>query len=246
VCRRPVVHPSSAVCSTHPNLTEWAGSPESPPLSPQRTKIVGGAPINLNEIANKPMLWPLVLPFQITFCVLAGLVALLTSFAPVLKWKCRAALGVSLGLAFVAFIPSCTGIMTIVDAQRFGVFEYDSFSEVDDFRVERFLPTQARGITLDKFAVGHRAKYSISESELRSYLDGLWHQYGEYSAIPRDELGDGASASAESFDYYFGDLGWPALENAIELHSPVESDGGGATYFFDPTTNTAYHRAGYW
>lgn len=44
----------------------------------------------------------------------------------------------------------------------------------------------------------------------------------------------------------FADLKWPALKNPIEFHSPIENDGGGATYYFDATTDTAYHRAGYW
>jgi hypothetical protein len=36
------------------------------------------------------------------------------------------------------------------------------------------------------------------------------------------------------------------LKEAIRFYSPTEGDGGGATYFFDPASGTAYHRAGYW
>ncbi len=192
------------------------------------------------------MLWPLILPFKIAFWLLAGLVAIVTILAPSLKWKRGKTFAIALLLAIVAFIPSCTGIMAIVDSQRFGLFQYDSFAQVNDERIERYLPTQARNITLEKYAAGHRARYSISESDLMAYVDGLWDQYGEYSATERDDLDDGAKVSPESFDLYFGDLGWPVLENAIELNSPREGDGGGATYFLDRSGGTVYHFAGYW
>ncbi len=192
------------------------------------------------------MLWPLVLPLKITFWSLAGLVALVTVVLPIFKWKRRNVLSVSLLVAFVAFIPSCTAVMSIVDARRFGVFHYKAYSEVRDFRIERFLPPKASDITLDKFEMGHRAKYSISEADLRAYLDGLWREYGDLSATPRDELDDGRTVTYDMFGYEFDGLDWPEMESAIEFHSPVEPDGGGATYFFDPESEVVYHRAGYW
>ena len=136
--------------------------------------------------------------------------------------------------------------MAIVDAQRFGVFQYGVFSDVNDSRIERHLPTNARNITLEKRATGHRAKYSISESDLKEYLDGQWAQHGNRSSIPRAELREGAPVAREQFDLRYGDLGWLPLENAVEFHSPVASDGSGATYFFDARIGTAYHHAGYW
>jgi hypothetical protein len=135
--------------------------------------------------------------------------------------------------------------MIAVDNHRFGVFEYDVYADVKDFRIERYLPTEARKITLDKFASGHRAKYSITKIELTEYLNGLWDRYGKRSAVSREAQGDGDNATADSYEHVFVDLGWP-LFDAIEFHSPMQGDGGGATYYFDPATNTAYHRAGYW
>ena len=193
------------------------------------------------------MLWPFVLPLKITFWLLAAVLVLATVFAPALNWKRVKTFWFMSLLCCLAFIPSCAGIMAVIDSQRFGVFRYDTYvyGDVNDFRIERYLPTQAKDITLEKYAAGHRAKYSIAESELKAYLDGLWDRYGQYSAIPRDELDDGASVSVDAYDYVFADLGWP-LFDGIEFHSPVQSDGGGATYYFDPATGTAYHRAGYW
>ncbi len=52
-------------------------------------------------------------------------------------------------------IPSCVGIMAILDAQRFGTFQCNSGSEVNDFRVERYLPAKARNISLKKVSPSH-------------------------------------------------------------------------------------------
>src|SRR5579863_8848081 len=185
------------------------------------------------------MFWPLVLPFQITISLLVASVALLTTFAPMVKWKCGKMFGISLAFGCLAFIPSCMGIMAIVDFQRFGTFQYNSASEVNDFRVARYLPAEAKNISLKKFPSGHYAKYSIAKAELLSYLDALWDKYGQYSAVSRDQLHKGQPADFS--DQVFAELKWPVLKNPIEFHSPVEDDGGGATYYFDETTNTVYH-----
>jgi hypothetical protein len=191
------------------------------------------------------MFWPLVLPVQITFGLIIAFVLLATAFAPAMKWKRANTFGISSLIGCLAFIPSCACIITVIDAQRFGVFQFDAYSDVGDFRIERYLPTNAKNITLEKHASGHRAKYSISKSELADFLDGLWHDHGQFSAISRDDLHDGEFITPDAFDFMFADLGWPPF-NGIEFHSPVQGDGGGATYYFDPATGTAYHRAGYW
>ena len=192
------------------------------------------------------MFWPIVLPFKITFWVFVGIVTVLTVLSPAMKWKRGKTFLMTSLLAILAFVPSCTGVMAVVDAQRFGVFHCDSYAEVQDFRIERYLPKSAQKITLDKFASGHRAKYAITQPELVSYLDALWIEAGNRSAISREDLDDGSEVSAEQVARDFEGLDWSAPSTAIKFHSPVESDGGGATYYFDPAANVAYHRAGYW
>ncbi len=93
---------------------------------------------------------------------------------------------------------------------------------------------------------GHRAKYSIPDAELKSFVDGLWQAGGQYSAIARADLNEGEPANREEMEQWFSDLGWPPLKDAIQFHSPVEADGGGAQYYYEPSSGTAYHRAGYW
>ena len=192
------------------------------------------------------MFWPIVLPLTITCCLLAAFIALMTALAPILKWKRGTLFGLSLLLALIVLIPSCLGIMSLMDSRRFGTFQYSTYADVKDFRVERYLPTSARNITLNKLASGHRAKYSISETELMAHLDRLWDESGERSSISRDDMNDGVRVPAESIEHIFKDLGWPSFYKAIKLHSPVQRDGGGATYYFDPISGTVYHRAGYW
>src|SRR5690606_19755540 len=96
-----------------------------------------------------------------------------------------------------------------------------------------------------KYAGGYRTRYSITEEELTEYLDGLWDTYGHLSAMPRDDLGEAEPVSAETFELEFRGE-WPSVEGTIQYHSQIEADGGGATYYFDRSTGTAYQRAGYW
>ncbi|MEZ6035725.1 MAG: hypothetical protein R3C17_21720 [Planctomycetaceae bacterium] len=195
------------------------------------------------------MLWPLVLPIQITSCILAAVIAVIavvTVISPIRKWGRPKTFAVLTIISFVSFIPSCVGVTSIVDAYRFGTFQYASFTELQDFRVERFVPKKARNITVNKYAMGHKAKYTISESELKSYLDQLWDAHGKQSAIPRKDLENDAVVAPEDIKADFSGLDWPVLENAVEYHSPVEADGGGATYYFSRESSIVYHRAGYW
>jgi putative effector of murein hydrolase LrgA (UPF0299 family) len=68
------------------------------------------------------MLWPLVLPFQITCVVLLVAVAALTAYASPKGWKRATSFVCYSAIGFLVFIPSCTGIMLVVDAIRFGDF----------------------------------------------------------------------------------------------------------------------------
>ena len=192
------------------------------------------------------MLWPIVLPFKITCWILAGFVAAVILVSPLFKWKLGKAVLISTFIALLAFIPICAGVGSIIDSKRFGVFHYATYAEVQDFRVERYLPPQARDITLDKFAMGHRARYSITLDELTEYLDALWIESDGRSAVPRAKIDDGKLTPSKYFEDRFDGLGWAMPETAVEFHSPVQSDGGGANYFFDAKTNTVFQHAGYW
>lgn len=195
------------------------------------------------------MLWPLVLPFNIAFWSLTAIVVVATTIAPLLKWKRSNTFFFTTLLAMLALIPSCTGIMHFVDEVRFGDFEYATFDDVNDFRVERYLPNSASKIKMHKQANGngYRAQYAISAASFHAYLDKLWNTYGEDSAVERGELSDeGLPATKGELERVFSDLGWKPLGNAIKYYSPIEDDGGGATYYYDVSAGLAYQQTGYW
>ena len=149
-------------------------------------------------------------------------------------------------LGVVGFIPSCTEIMKIIDAKRFGVFSYASFKDVSDFRVERYLPPDATQITLDKYPQGFRARFTISKEQLDSYLDELWDRYGAYSAVKRGKMFSMDRMDLESHSQRFGDLSWAHLKDATEYFSPTAANGAGFSVWYRPTEGIAYERAGYW
>lgn len=195
------------------------------------------------------MLWPLILPLQITAALLAAAISAATALAPRLKRKRGPVFMLTTLAGLVAFVPSLYVVQWIVDSQRFGTFHYDGYAEVQDFRVERYLPPAATDITLYKRygGNGYVARYHISADDLQSYVDGLWDEFGDLSAIPRDELdADGQPVAGGSVDRPFNELGWATLRDAIQFYSPVEDDGGGAAYFFDRQSGIVYQDAGYW
>lgn len=191
------------------------------------------------------MLWPVILPFKITAAIFAVLVIALTLYAISLKRRRAKVLVAIYALAFVFFIPSCIVVHVVTDYVRFGTFHYDKYSQVQDFRIERYLPPQSTNITLHKIGPGHWAKYTIAEEDLKDFLDHLWSQYPQYSVMSRSKLEDGALASETAY-YSFEQLNWSPLKNAIAFSSPRAPNGAGATYYYDPVTRVAYHKANYW
>lgn len=192
------------------------------------------------------MLWPVILPIQITAYIIGSLIVTATLVAPLAKWRRQPILlGASL-LGMLAFVPSCMGIMSALDARRFGVFGYASFADVNDARVQRYLPPDARNVTVDKYPEGFRARYAITHEELMSYLDELWAKHGDRSVVPRGVMSAAMTVDGESFKLRFGDLGWPPLEGASEYCSPIAANGAGFSVWYSPKERIAYQRTGYW
>ncbi len=193
------------------------------------------------------MLWPFILPFKITFYVLLVAIISLTLFSIPRTWSRSKTFFLSTLIAMIAFVPSCTGIMIVVDTFRFGDFHYDSYNDVSDFRSQRYLPELATDIHMRKHANGYRAHYHLSEVEFHEYLDGLWEQYGKNSAVgPSGYYDDGRTVTPEMFKMMFDGLGWECPANAIVYYSPSEADGGGATYYFDADARLVFQRTGFW
>jgi hypothetical protein len=192
------------------------------------------------------MLWPFILPLQLTATGLVVAVIAFTVLAPKVGWKRTTAFPLGALLAILAFVPSCTGVMFALDQIRFGRFEYQSYSEITDFRAQRYLPPSAVAISMYKHPQGYKAKYSIAETDFHKYLDELWEKYGQYSAVERHGFaGEDEPPYPEEFDQY-AEQEWPPLKNAITYYSPTESDGGGAEYLYDKDAGIVYQTTGYW
>ncbi len=188
------------------------------------------------------MFWSAILPFQITAVLWAIIIVAITYYAPKLGRKRVSTARLSITLAFLMFIPSCMVIETVVAPLRFGVFHYDSFEQVNDWRVERYLPEPATDITLEKPAHtnGFRAKFSIGKVALENWLDATWDQASGYAIDSREE----AQKVASSPD--FDDLGWPPLADAVRYEGPRKSNYAGFTIWFSESDEIAYEDAGYW
>ena len=136
--------------------------------------------------------------------------------------------------------------MAAMDAKRFGVFAYSTFAVVQDFRVERYLPPVATNITVDKYAQGFRAKFTITQAELDAFMDDLWDKHGDQSTVARGERPARDSIDADFHSHVYGDLGWDHLANATEVFSPTAGNGAGFSIWFSAEKNIAYQHAGYW
>ncbi|QDU45017.1 hypothetical protein Mal52_35050 [Symmachiella dynata] len=193
------------------------------------------------------MLWPIILPIQITFGVLLVVVVVLTACASPKSWGRIKTCSWYSTFALLAFIPSCTGIMMVVDAVRFGDFRYASFDDIPDFRSQRYMPEAATDIQIRKHANGYLARYKISADDFAVYLDELWQEHGQHPPFEPSEFAkNGDPAYPEKFDLTFGELGWAFPENATVYKSPREADGGGATYYVDITAGLVFQRTGFW
>ena len=193
------------------------------------------------------MFWMITLPAQITFVLLVACVFFVTARAPAYQWNQNKTFLISSLLSLLAFIPSCAGIMFLVDEVRFGHFEYATYADIKDLRGERHLPRSATAIQMDLQANGYRAQYHISQEDLHAYLDSLWEKSGAHSTVPRQEIADATMLVPEAeIERAFGDLGWKPLQNAVRHRSPISSRGSGSAYFFDPQANIVYQRTNYW
>lgn len=193
------------------------------------------------------MFWPVILPFQITCGVMFSTVVLLMAFARPKTWNRVKTFFLYSAIAAVAFVPSCIGISLVVDAVRFGDFTYASYDEIPDFRSRRYLPFEATEIQMHKRASGYSARYNISPQDFAKYLDDLWEEYGESSAVARGEsYREGKPVDPELFERRFGFLGWECPTSVIIYESPSESDGGGAEYHVDANSGVVYQSTVFW
>ena len=104
---------------------------------------------------------PVVLPLQITFFVMLGLVVGLPFlYRRFTKHPVLASLGTCALLGF----PMLFAIGSIVDSFRFGEFQHGDAKRLNDGYVQ--LPTDATEITLHKYASGHELKFKTTKAAI--------------------------------------------------------------------------------
>lgn len=196
------------------------------------------------------MLWPLELPFKITCVLFAALILLAVAMVPNMKWKRGRVFRLSLAIAALLFIPSCSGIMAVLDSQRFGVFQHATFDDVNDPRVESWLPSAATDIRLQKRMGGFKAKYSITEADLKKFMGRIWQKYGQYSTMSRaqiqTQLDSGRLIDTPPPCVDDDPTDWPPLTNPAVYMSPQAANGAGFTIWYSIEDGVVYQEAAYW
>ena len=116
------------------------------------------------------MFWGIKLPFQITLILFIVIIITFIFVGKKRDWNLpKTLLRLNLALT-ILFIPSCTAINMVVDHFRFGVFQYASFNELNDYKSKRYTPIDATNIVVEKAYSGQIAKYNISKTDLLKYL----------------------------------------------------------------------------
>jgi hypothetical protein len=192
------------------------------------------------------MFWSLVLPAQITFWGLTGIVLAATAYAHRNKKRVRRVFVRGLLLSILMFIPSCMGVIFVIDYFRFGVFNYPDSRSVNDHHLQTFLPEAATDITIENSNSQHLAKFKINKESLDSWHDQTWKRYGRDSTIPKNQLDVREQADVAEFTIRFLHLGWTLPSDAVLYHGPVSSRGSSYTIWFSESENTAYERVTYW
>lgn len=193
------------------------------------------------------MLAPLILPLQIN-CVV---VALITLAAAVLwdRQAKRAVSAVALGFltGFILFIPSLFVVGAVVDAWRYGKFEYASGAEIRDRYVE--IPESATNVTLHKYASGHEVRFQVDEVTLLAWMDFVTKKRGDFSkATPfeREEQSTSGDFSQHEWERRFGRRHWARPADIVRYKGWHSGRGAGFDVWYSAESQTAYISASYW
>jgi hypothetical protein len=194
------------------------------------------------------MLWPLVLPFQITVVAMIVLAIGVFWFAKRRKWPAGSRVNSVICLPALLFIPFLVATTFVADHFRFGMFHYPDYAAINDFRVERYMPQAATDITVFKHfgGNGYRARFKISQHDFYAWHDAFWDKCGEYSNRNRPD-DDGKTASdPEHFQRWFGQFNWSLPADAVNYQSPVAANGAHYEVEYSQSQGVAFITACYW
>ena len=194
------------------------------------------------------MLWPLVLPSQITFALMIALIIGVLWFGKRRRWQPRNRIIAAICLPLLMFIPSFVATYWVVDYFRFGTFHYDDFGAIQDFRIERYMPPPATDITVFKHygGNGYRARFTIGQQEFDAWHDHVWANYGEHSNVYRPADDGTVASDPEDFQRWFGNFNWSLSSDSVKYQGPVAGNGAHYKIDYSPSEQVAYLRSCYW
>jgi len=193
------------------------------------------------------MLKPILLPLQITAIVLFLLAAAVYVYLNRRSKNQTTAIVLAGIFGLVAFVPALIGIGFVVDMVRYGTFTYESARQIQDPSVQ--LPAQAQDIELHKSASGHEVMFSVSHSELQTWMSDLTKQRRSYTdATPfvRDETLNAPATAIGFWEMEFGQRGWECPKDVIRYQGWHSGRGAGFDVWYSPVAERAFIRASYW
>jgi hypothetical protein len=162
----------------------------------------------------------------------------------VLGLKKRISFTWSVLVAVILFIPSCIGVMEILDQLRYGTFSYNDPEEIRNRRIRHWIPPTAESITVHKTSRGHLARFKINKNALMEWLPQI-RKESEVSQIQEATPMD-KECSASQFGERFKEVGWKHPKDSVEYHVILRSNGAGFTIWYSEALGIAYLAAGYW
>ena len=186
------------------------------------------------------MFWPLILPAQITAAIVLLLATILYIVASRKKWKWQGLVIGAVALV-VSAVPIFMVTMSIADRFRFGEFSYAKFDDINDFRVERYMPEAATDITVFTRSNGYRGKFSIGREDLETWHSQFWEEHGA-GKKPSGQ----ASFAKNAFGQCFGKSGWVPPDDLVEFASPAAGNGAYYVIWHSDSEGTGYITGCYW
>lgn len=108
-------------------------------------------------------------------------------------------------------------------------------------RGRNLIPPTATDITLRRDLLDHYAIYTISEKDLNAFLDKRFARSGE----ALDSFSERSPANLKNIGNAIGPLGFIVTKDTVVYHYTA-SNGGGHSYYHDPTTGQTYQDSAYW
>ena len=108
-------------------------------------------------------------------------------------------------------------------------------------RGRNLIPPAATDITLRQDFLDHYATYTVLEKELNAFLDKRFARPGE----ALDSFSERQPVDPKEIGHAIGRLGWVVTAETVVYHYTA-SNGGGHSYYHDPTTGRTYQSSAYW